>query len=132
MTRDTFYRFSTCVCMFVLQCRASRKSRSEFGETFARVEPTAALVPIRRRERHLRALCGGKVGDVEGLGEIFELGGDGRGDVAVGELPEEDAETLGAVLHFFALGGLRRGGGDARVVKRSEGLDDAGAIWRDV
>ena len=80
----------------------------------------------------MRALCCGKVGDIESLGKGFELGGDGRGDVAVGELPEEDAETLGAVLHFFALGGLRRGGGDARVVERSEGLDDAGAIWRDV
>jgi len=120
------------VGVFVLQCRGSRQSRSEFRETLARVEPTAALVPIRRRERHLRALCGSKVGDIESLGESFELGDDGRRDVAVGELPQEDAQTLGAVLHFFALGGLRRGGGDASVVERSEGMDDPGAIRRDL
>ena len=67
---------------------------------------------------------GGEIRRVERLGERFELGDDGWGHLGGVELPEENTESSGAVVHLFTLRWMGGGGGGARVVERAKRLRD--------
>ena len=92
---------------FVTPRLASPQRRAHLKQSLERGEPPAPLVPVARRESHLRLRCTRYVARVQRRAQLQELPAHGRGHVRTVQFPKQASQALAAVLNLSLARGVR-------------------------